>query len=65
MEKDNTIIVASSLAPSTILLTATLILAIRFHYRPWRVEAPTATPIIIINQQINPAPNSNDILLQP
>ncbi len=66
MEKDNAIILAASLASSAIILTTALILAIRFHYRPLRqVEVPNATPTIIINQQINPTPNNNDILLQP
>ncbi len=66
MEKDNTIILAASLAPSIAFLTTALIFAIRFHYRPLRqVEVPPATPTIIIIQQINPTPNNNDILLQP
>ncbi len=64
MEKDNAIILAASLATPTTFLTAALIIAIRFHYRPLRqVEVPNAAPTIIINQQINPAPN--DIPLQP
>ncbi len=63
MEKDNAIIVASALAPSAIILATTFILTVRFHYRPRQVETPTATPTVIINQQINPAPN--DIPLQP
>ncbi len=62
MEKDNAIIVATSLAPSAILLTVALILTIRFHYRPLQQrEVPTAALTVIINQQINP----NDIPLQP
>ncbi len=66
MEKDNTIITAAALAPSAVLLTATLILAIRFHYRLlWWVEVPNAASTVIINQQINPALNNNDIPLQP
>ncbi len=66
MEKNNIVLVASSLAPSAILLTTALILTIRFHYRPLqRVEVPNATPTVIINQQINSAPTNNDIPLQP
>ncbi|KAK0236852.1 hypothetical protein EDD85DRAFT_1007066 [Armillaria nabsnona] len=34
MEKDNKILVATILAPGTIFLTLTLIITLRFHYRP-------------------------------
>ncbi len=65
MEKDDAITLAASLAPSFVFLSAALIIAIRFHYRLLRrVEVPNTSPTIIINQQINPAPN-NDIPPQP
>ncbi len=66
MEKDDTITLAASLAPGFILLSAALIITVRFHYRLLRqVKVPPATPTIIINQQINPTPNDIPLEQQP
>ncbi|PBK85844.1 hypothetical protein ARMGADRAFT_1087121 [Armillaria gallica] len=63
MENDDASIIAISLGiPSTTLLSITLILAIRFRYRPLQqIETPHAAPTVITT----PTNDFNGILLEP
>lgn len=66
MENNNTLIIASTLAPSAFILATVIVLTVRFHRANLRNELPAPpAPTVIINQQINPQNPNNDIPLQP